>query len=113
MTAADKKTGPVDAAVEAAAHAKLHAIDRLLSTEFALMDAQNMEDKHHSAGKSEGDAEYDAAVIRMEGAFAARDDAIDDLILAEFAFRAASKRRKRHQGALDKTNAGGAIERLQ
>jgi hypothetical protein len=51
MTALDKKTESIDMAVEAVAHGKLHAIDRFLKTDFALMDAQSTEDKHHNAGR--------------------------------------------------------------
>jgi hypothetical protein len=108
-----KKTEEIDAAVDAAADDKHDAIQKFMDAEFAVMDAFKKEDDLRTAGKREGDTEYDEAASAMEAAVDARDDALDDLIGAEFAFRAADRKWNKHHLALEKARAGGAVEKLQ
>lgn len=113
MTALEKKTEAIDSAIEDTADEKVDAIHKFMDAEFAYMKAFEKEDELRSAGKREGNAEYDKAASAMEAASTARDDALDDLIAAEFAFRAAEKAWNKHHGALDKTSAGGMVKKLQ
>jgi hypothetical protein len=113
MTKIENKTEAIDTAAEAAADEKNYAIDKFMKAEFRVMDACKKEDELRTAGKREGDSEYDKAASTMEAAFEVRDDALDDLIAAEFAFRAATKAWEKHHSALDKTKAGGVTERMQ
>jgi hypothetical protein len=113
MTKLENKTEAIDTAADAAADEKNNAINKFMKAEFTVIDACKKEDELRTAGKREGDSEYDKVASAMEAAFDARDDALDDLIAAEFAFRAATKAWQKHHNALDKTKAGGVTERMQ
>jgi hypothetical protein len=103
----------IDAAVDAAADNKADAINRFMEAEFALIDAFQKEDRLSQLDKREGDREYDEAANAIDGAHAAREKALDELIEAEFAFRSASKAWDKHYGALAIANAVRASKRLQ
>jgi hypothetical protein len=110
---AAKKTDAINSAVDATADNKFEAVNKFMEAQFASMGAFEEEDRLRTSGKSEGDPEYDEAAKVMEAASAACDDALDDLIAAEFAYRAADKAWNKHHAALDETNAGGSVEKLQ
>jgi hypothetical protein len=109
----DEKTEAIDAAVEAASDNKHEAITKFMEAEFAVMDAFRKQDNLRKRGKRQGDPKYDEATNRIDEALAARDRALDDLIAAEFAWRAAEKAWDAHHSALDKARGGGATEKLQ
>jgi hypothetical protein len=112
-TGLDEKTEAIDAAVEAAADNKHEAITKFMEAEFAVMDAFRKEGNLRKRAKREGDPKYAEVKNRIDEAIAARDRALDDLIAAEFAWRAAEKAWDAHHSALDKTRGGGTTETLQ
>ena len=113
MTTLEKQTEAIDRAVDDAADAKFDAIHRFMDAELTRMSAFEKEGKLRTAGKREGDSDYDEAAKKKEAAHVASEDALDDLIAAEFAYRSAQKASNEHHAALDKANAGGSVDRLQ
>lgn len=55
-----------------------------------LLKASNKKDQLSSTGAGKGDSQYDEAVAAHERAIVRQDNALDDLINAEAAYRAAA-----------------------
>jgi hypothetical protein len=99
----DTKMESINDACESAAADKLDAILKFMDAQLALVEVCEKERERPETVTS---AELDTAN-------AACDDALDDLIAAEFAYRAADKASAKFHAALDQARSGGAVKRLQ